>query len=206
MTGQVFRLSLFGTGSASLAAVIGFFAFFLPDATHVGQHTPLGGDPRIEAHAALALFSYGIFGLLAVLSALYLLQHFSLKTKRYSGIFRFQPSIMDMDDVVMRLLIMACVIFTISVVIGALYWVGHMEQVSMPKLIFTIALWIAYWIVLALRATNKLFGTRLAWTCIIMLLAALFTLWPVEASRYHGTLPALDQLEHPDTGDIPPAP
>lgn len=204
-TGQVFRLSLFGTGSASLAAIIGFIAFLLPDAAHTGPHTPLGGDPRIEAHAALALFSYGIFGLLAVLSALYLLQHYSLKTKKFSGIFRFLPSILDMDVVLMRLLIMACVIFTISVAIGALYWVDHMDLVSMPKLITTIALWIVYWLVLVLRAANKLFGTRLAWTCIILLLAALFTLWPVEASRYHG-MPALEQLDQPDNSDFPPAP
>ena len=184
-TGQVFRLSLFGTGSGALAAVIGFVAFLIPGANQLGPYSMHGGDPRIEAHAALALFSYGIFGLLAVLSALYLLQNYSLKTKRYAGIFRFLPPIMDMDTVLMRLLIMANVIYTISLVIGALYWIDHMEQVGIPKLIFTVSLWVAYWVVLILRATNKLFGTRLAWICIALLLAALFTLWPVEASRDH---------------------
>jgi ABC-type uncharacterized transport system permease subunit len=196
-TGQVFRLSLFGTGSASLAAIIGFAAFLIPGGMHIGEYSHLGGNPRIEAHAALALFSYGIFGLIAVLSALYLLQNYSLKSKRYPAIFRFLPSIVEMDTVLFRLLIMACVVYSVSIAIGALYWVEHLDQVSMAKLVTTVALWIAYWIVLILRAFNKLFGTRLAWICIIMLLLALFILWPVEASRNHGEPPALSEESPP---------
>ena len=182
-TGQVFRLSLFGTGSAALAAIIGFSAYLIPNANRISPHSYLGGDPRIEAHAALALFSYGIFGLLAVLSILYLLQNNSLKTKTNAGIFKFLPSLVDMDTVLMRLLIMACLVYTVSVAIGALYWITHTEDVALPKLTLTLALWVAYWVVLALRATNRLYGTRLSWACIILMIAALLILWPVEASR-----------------------
>ena len=184
-TGQVFRLSMFGTGSASLAAVIGILAFLLPGAHSSEPSSLLGGDPRIDAHAALALFSYGIFGLLAVLSVLYVMQNNSLKTKRNASVFRFLPSLVEMDTVLLRLLIMACVVYTVSVGIGWLYWIGHLDEVALPKLIFTLALWIAYWVVLVLRATNKLFGPRLAWTCIALMVAALLILWPVEASRHH---------------------
>ncbi|MFO7724082.1 MAG: cytochrome c biogenesis protein CcsA [Oceanipulchritudo sp.] len=185
-TGQVFRLSLFGTGSASLAALIGLVAFLIPGGMHIGPYSHLGGDPRIETHAALALFSYGIFGLIAVLSALYLLQNYSLKTKKWSAVFRFLPSIMGMDTVILRLIFVACIVYTVSIAIGALYWFENMDQVSMPKLVFTLALWLAYWIVLVLRLANRLFGTSLAWTCIALMAAALFVLWPVEASRDHG--------------------
>ncbi|MEX0321273.1 MAG: inner membrane protein YpjD [Puniceicoccaceae bacterium] len=187
-TGQVFRLSLFGTGSASLAAIIGFSAFVIPGANRFQPTSYLGGDPRIEAHAALALFSYGIFGLLAVLSILYLLQDKSLKSKSHASVFRFLPSIVDMDVVLLRLLVMACVVYTISVGIGALYFVSHLNEVSIPKIVLTLALWIAYWVALILRVMNKLYGTRLAWMCIILLGAALIILWPVEASRDHSHL------------------
>lgn len=187
-TGQVFRLSLFGTGSAALAAIMGFSAYLIPNANRISPHSFLGGDPRIEAHAALALFSYGIFGLLAVLSVLYLLQNNSLKTKKNPGIFKFLPSLVDMDTVLMRLLIMACMVYTVSVAIGALYWITHLEDVALPKLTLTLALWVAYWVVLAMRATNRLYGTRLAWTCIALMIAALVILWPVEASRDHQSL------------------
>ena len=191
-TGQVFRLSLFGTGSASLAAIIGFAAYIIPGANRIAPHSYLGGDPRIEAHAALALFSYGIFGLLAVLSILYLLQNNSLKTKKNAGVFRFLPSLMEMDTVLMRLLIMACVVYTVSVSIGALYWVSHLDEVALPKLVTTVTLWVAYWVVLVLRASGRLFGTRLAWSCVLLFIAALLILWPVEASRDHSNLVSLN--------------
>ncbi len=187
-TGQVFRLSLFGTGSASLAAIIGFCAFLIPGPTEMLAHSYLGGDPRIEAHAALALFSYGIFGLLAVLSILYLLQNNSLKTKRNAGVFRFLPSLVEMDTVLLRLLIVACLVYSVSIAIGALYWFTHVDEVALPKLITTLTLWLAYWLVLLLRLANKLFGTRLAWSCIVLMTAALLILWPVEASRDRGKL------------------
>jgi len=189
-TGQVFRLSLFGSGSATLAAIIGLVAFLLPGATQT-EFSHIGGNPRIEAHAAMAFLSYGIFGLLAVLSALYLLQNYSLKTKKYAGIFRFLPSIVEMDTVLLRLLIVASLMFTVSVGIGALYWIEHLKDLALPKLIFTVSLWIAYWIVLILRLSYKLHGSRLAWTCIGLFIIALFILWPVEASRDHGVPQAM---------------
>lgn len=201
-TGQVFRLSLFGTGSAALAAIISFCAYLIPGANRISPHSYLGGDPRIEAHAALALFSYGIFGLLAVLSILYLLQNNSLKTKKNPGIFKFLPSLVDMDTVLMRLLIMACVVYTVSIAIGATYWLTHSDDLALPKLILTLALWIGYWIVLILRAINKLYGTRLAWSCILLMAAALVILWPVEASREHNEVATLtldsQLLQHVD--------
>ncbi|MEX0330952.1 MAG: inner membrane protein YpjD [Puniceicoccaceae bacterium] len=184
-TGQVFRLSLFGTGSASLAAIVGFLAFLIPGATHIPENYYIGGDPRINAHASLALFSYGIFGLLAVISVLYLMQNNSLKTKRNAGIFRFLPSLMDMDTVLMRLLIVACIVYTISIAIGALYWFSNLSEISLAKLILTVALWVVYLVVMVLRATNKLYGTRLARALILLFVAALLILWPVEASRSH---------------------
>ncbi len=184
-TGQVFRLSLFGSGSASLAALLGLAAFLIPGGGRTSAYSLLGGDPRIEAHAALALLGYGIFGLLAVLSVLYLLQNHSLKSKRHAGVFRFLPSLVEMDTVLLRLLVMACAVYTVSIGVGALYWVEHQEQVALPKLVTTLALWLAYWAVLLLRALNRLYGTRLAWSCIGLLLAALLVLWPVESSRDH---------------------
>jgi HemX protein len=183
-TGQVFRLSLFGTGSATLAALIGLVALFVPDKSITSDASFLGSDPRIEAHAALALFSYGIFGLVAVLAALYLLQNFSLKRKKHAGVFRFLPSITEMDTVILRLLAMACVVYTVSIAIGALYWVSNMEQIGLSKLLPTLALWIAYWLVLILRLLNQLTGSSLAKTCLALMAAALITLWPVEHSRH----------------------
>lgn len=201
-TGQVFRLSLFGTGSATLAALIGLVALFVPDKSITSDASFLGSDPRIEAHAALALFSYGIFGLVAVLAALYLLQNFSLKRKKHAGVFRFLPSITEMDTVILRLLAMACVVYTVSIAIGALYWVSNMEQIGLSKLLPTLALWIAYWLVLILRLLNQLTGSSLAKTCLALMAAALITLWPVEHSRHD----APDGPQHGSENSTPTSP
>lgn len=201
-TGQVFRLSLFGTGSATLAALIGLVALFVPDKSITSEASFLGSDPRIEAHAALALLSYGIFGLVAVLSALYLLQNFSLKRKKHAGVFRFLPSITEMDTVILRLLVMACVVYTVSIAIGALYWASNMEQIGLIKLLPTLALWIAYWLVLILRLLNQLTGSSLAKTCLALMAAALITLWPVEHSRHD----APDGPQHGSETSTPTSP
>ena len=202
-TGQVFRLSLFGTGSATLAALIGLIALFVPAKSAASNASFLGTDPRIEAHAALALFSYGIFGLVAVLSALYLLQNYSLKRKKHTGLFRFLPSISEMDAVLLRLLVMACIVYTISIAIGALYWVSNPEEVGAVKLLATIALWIAYWLVLVLRLLNRLVGSSLAKTCMGLMAAALLALWPVETSRHHDSPQSLPASTEPSPQTSP---
>jgi hypothetical protein len=89
-----------------------------------------------------------------------------------------------MDTVILRLLAMACVVYTVSIAIGALYWVSNMEQIGLAKLLPTLALWIAYWLVLILRLLNQLTGSSLAKTCLALMAAALITLWPVEHSRH----------------------
>ncbi len=197
ITGQVFRLSLFGTSSATLAALLSALAFLLPGIDETPVQSLLGGNPWIEAHAAIAVFSYGIFGLLSALSALYLLQNHSLKVKRFNGIFRFLPPIMEMDTLLFRLLLTACLVFTSAVAIGAVYWVAHPEQVGTWKLLTTVTLWIAYLLTLFLRLRNILYGTRLAMLSIFLFMAALLTLWPVEANRDH---PALSAESPPASG------
>ncbi|NBD37781.1 MAG: cytochrome C biogenesis protein [Verrucomicrobia bacterium] len=199
ITGQVFRLSLFGTSSATLAALLSAVAFLLPGIDETPSVSLLGASPWIEAHAAIAVFSYGIFGLLSALSALYLLQNHSLKAKRFNGIFRFLPSIMEMDTLLFRLLLTACLVFTSAVAIGAVYWVGHPEQVGTWKFLTTVTLWLAYLIVLLLRLRNVLYGTRLAMLSIFLFVAALLTLWPVEANRDRS---GLSTIEGPGPGPL----
>lgn len=188
LTGQIFRLSLFGTASASLAALLSAAAFLIPGANSTPSDSLLGANPWIETHASLALFSYGIFALLSALAVLYLLQNHSLKAKRFDGIFRFLPPIMEMEVLLFRLLITGCVVFSASMLIGAVYWIGHPDQIGFTKLAPTISLWFAYCLALALRLRGLLHGTRMAIVAIALFLAALLTLWPVEANR--GTLTA----------------
>jgi ABC-type uncharacterized transport system permease subunit len=184
-TGQVFRLSLFGTACATLASLLSISAFVVPGTDRLPTFAGSRIDPWIEAHAATAFIAYGAFALLAALSALYLLQHRSLKTKRHPRIFRFFPSLFEMDEVLLRLLVLALGLYSCSLALGAVYWIQNPATLTSFKLGLTAVLWVAYALVLLLRLIHRLVATRLAFACIGLFLAALFILWPVEASRDH---------------------
>ncbi|MEY4488657.1 MAG: hypothetical protein RIQ79_1165 [Verrucomicrobiota bacterium] len=181
--GPAFRLSLLGYFTALLSAALTFTALAVPawDATRrVGI---FGGNPWIEFHAALALFSYGIFGLLALTSVLYLLRHYSLKSKRLGGVFAFLPPIRDLDQIGYRLLGAGVAILAISLAVGSVHWLRDLSSVASFKLVATVGILVAYGTTLALRAAGRLVGQRFASVCALLYLAALLSLWPVNSSR-----------------------
>lgn len=183
LTGPAFRMSLFGTASAALATILSFAAFLLPAWDSGGSpvfHEPV--NPWVEGHAAMALFSYGVFGLLSVASILFLLQHFSLKAKHYPNVFRLLPPILEMETVIFRLLLSSWIIYSLAIAIGAVYWLGNLSEISLFKAVVTIALWLGYTCALILRISGFLTGVRLSWAALVLFLTALFALWPVESS------------------------
>ena len=102
VVGATFRLSLLGYFTSCLSAVLTLVSLANPvwDATrHIAA---FGGNAWVEFHAALALFSYGVFALLALTSGMYLLQTYSLKQKHLHGLFSFLPSIIELDHISLR--------------------------------------------------------------------------------------------------------
>jgi HemX protein len=183
VVGATFRLSLLGYFTSLMAAVLTTLSLAIPawDATRrVGV---FGGNAWIEFHAALALFSYGVFGLLALTSMMFLLRHYSLKHKQLSGAFAFLPSIRDLDQICVRLLIVGVVLLGASLSVGGVYWVSAPETVNAAKLFMTIGVGLAYGAALLLRSRGLLFGKRLSWTCVILFAVALLSLYPVNTSR-----------------------
>ena len=183
VVGATFRLSLLGYFTSLMAAVLTTLSLAIPawDATRrVGV---FGGNAWIEFHAALALFSYGVFGLLALTSIMFLLRHFSLKSKQLSGAFAFLPSIRDLDDIGLRLLVVGVILLAASLGVGAVYWLRAPDTVNIAKLLTTIGVGVAYGVTLTLRKQGMLFGKRLSWVCIILFGVALLSLYPVNTSR-----------------------
>jgi hypothetical protein len=142
-----------------------------------------GGNAWIEFHAALALFSYGVFGLLALTSVLYLLRHYSLKNKRLGGAFAFLPSIRDLDQISFRLLGAGVVILAVSLGVGSVHWLQDLSSVASFKLVSTVGILLAYSATLVLRAAGRLVGKRFSVVCALLYLTALLSLWPVNSSR-----------------------
>jgi ABC-type uncharacterized transport system permease subunit len=187
--GATFRLSLLGYFTSCLSAVLTLVSLVMPawDAPH--RINAFGKTAWVELHAALALFSYGVFALLALASGMYLLQTYSLKHKQLRGLFSFLPSILELDHISVRLLVTGVVLMTWSLGVGSIHWLEDLASVNLAKLLVTMGVWLAYCLVMFLRLRSRLVSQRLAWTCLALFAAALLSLGPVNASR-HPVIPA----------------
>jgi ABC-type uncharacterized transport system permease subunit len=181
--GPTFRLSLLGYFTSCLAATLTLLSLANPAWDSIRRVNLFGGNPWIEFHAALALFSYGVFGLLALTSIMYLLQVFSLKRHRLRGLFSFLPSIVDLDLINYRLLGAGVVMMSAAIAVGYVYFSHDRASVPPIKMIITGAVWLAYSTTLALRLRSILITKRLAWTCIALFAAALLSLGVIESGR-----------------------
>ncbi|MBD5780375.1 cytochrome c biogenesis protein CcsA [Pelagicoccus sp. NFK12] len=181
--GPAFRVSLLGVFASGFACVFSILSLALENWDDPSRKPIFGESPWIETHAALALFSYGVFGVLTLTSAMYLLQSRSLKTKKVvGGLFPFLPSIVELVSINRRLLVMGFSILTVSLAIGYRYFMEDLESVLTIKLASTVAVWIAYAITLALRLKFSLTSKKFAWACIGIFLAALLSLAAVNRS------------------------
>jgi HemX protein len=184
VVGATFRLSLLGYFTSCLSAVLTLLSLANPvwDATrHIAA---FGGNAWVEFHAALALFSYGVFALLALTSLMYLLQTYSLKHKHLRGLFSFLPSILELDHISLRLLVAGVVLMTWSLALGSVHWAQDLSSVDLTKLLVTAGVWFAYAVAMILRLWSKLVSQRLAWACVALFAVALLSLGPVNASRH----------------------
>lgn len=181
--GVTFRSSLLGYLTAGLAALLSLVSLAIPAWDPALRTHIFGGNAWIELHAALAVFSYGVFGLLALTSVLFLLRNHSLKTKHLGGWFSFLPSILDLDHISVRLLTAGVTLLATSLAVGSVYWFRDFASVNVSKLLITIAVGVAYIVVLTLRMRGTLLSQRFAFTCLALFAAALISLGPVDASR-----------------------
>ncbi|MCX6937391.1 MAG: cytochrome c biogenesis protein CcsA [Verrucomicrobia bacterium] len=182
--GPAFRLSLLGFGTALLTALLSIGALLVPswDAT-VRTHI-FGGNAWIEFHAALALFSYGVFGLLALVSIMYLVRDYGLRNKRIGGSFALLPSIRDLDQIGLRLLGAGVILLALSLAVGSVWWRREPATVNLPKLLATLGVFAAYGLAWLLRLREQLTGRRWAQACALLYLAALLSIAPVNSSRH----------------------
>ncbi|MDQ8185683.1 cytochrome c biogenesis protein CcsA [Pelagicoccus sp. SDUM812002] len=181
--GPAFRVSLLGVFTSGFACIFSILSLVLQHWDNPSREPIFGDSPWIETHAALALFSYGVFGVLTLTSAMYLLQSRSLKTKNVvGGLFPFLPSIVELVSINRRLLLMGFVILTVSLAIGYKYFIQDLDSVLTIKLAATIAVWLAYAATLLLRQKFSLSTKKFAWACIGIFVAALLSLAAVNRS------------------------
>ncbi len=175
--GPAFRVSLLGLFTSGFACVFSILSMTVSSWDSASRAAIFGDSPWIEAHAALALFSYGVFGLLSLTSAMYLMQSRSLKRKEVvGGLFPFMPSLVELVSINRRLLTMGWIILTVSLGIGYKYFALDTDSVMTIKLAATIVIWLAYGIIFILRARRIFSSKRFSWACIAVFIAALLSL------------------------------
>lgn len=183
--GTTLHVTLLGLFTAGYAAALALVSLLVPHWDLTRGLKIFGNNPWIELHAALAVFSYGVFGLLAMTSLMHLLQSWSLKHKRLNGLFWFLPSVVQLDQINYRTLILGVGLLSISLSVGASWWVRDTASVDVPKLAVTLGVWGAYLLVGLLRWRTRLVAVRFAWVCLVMFIIALLSLGPVNSSRHH---------------------
>jgi HemX protein len=190
VVGVTFRSSMLGYFTACLAAVLSLSSLAVPGWDAARNTKLFGGNPWIEFHAALALFSYGVFALLALTSVMFLFRNHSLKSKRVGGWFSFLPSILELDHIGLRLLTTAVAILSTSLAVGSVWWLRDTASADQGKILVTVAVWAAALTVLGLRLAGRLLAQRFAWACLGLFLAALLSLGPVDSSRHESAVRA----------------
>jgi len=184
VVGVTFRKSLLGYFTSSLAATLTLVSLAIPQWDGGQRARIFGNNPWIELHAALAVFSYGVFALLALTSVMFILRNHSLKSKQLGGWFSFLPSIRDLDHISVRLLGAGTTILAVSLAVGSVYWLKDISSVNLTKLLVTVTIWLAYAVTFGLRLRGRLLSKRFAWTCLTLFAAALLSLGPVDRSRH----------------------
>ena len=185
IVGPAFRVSLLGLFAAGFAGCLAALSLLIPQWDLTRGVKIFGNNPWIEFHAALAVFSYGVFGLLSLTSVMHLLQNWNLKHKRLDGLFWFLPSLVQLDQINFRLILAGVSLLTFSLGVGASWWVRDTATVDGPKLAVAGGVWLAYLVTLVLRMRRRLVSARFAWVCVALFLGALLSLGPVNDSRHH---------------------
>jgi HemX protein len=198
----VWRINLLGTFCAGASLLLGALSLGLRnwDAPYwmATGYLRLFKDPWIELHASIAIFSYGLFCLLAVVSLMYLSQRQALLSRKPGFLGPYLPPIQDLEVAAMRLLAVGVAFLTLSMVVGAMHWTRHPEFVSGAKLTVSTALWVGYLFLLGMRLSNRLYGSRFAKWAIGLFTLALLSLSIVSTGAkkqaFHN--PSLPPLAH----------
>ena len=176
----LFRLNLLGSFAAGLAGIGGALSLLSPglDSNYwlESSYQRLFSGPWIELHASVAIFSYGLFALLAVVSVMYLVQQKALQAKRTGALGAHLPSIHQLETASQRLLLVGVIFLSVSIVVGSMHWTRSPGSISSVKLWVTIGLWIAYCGLWYLHFRQRFYGKKFAKACIALFALAILTL------------------------------
>ena len=181
--GTAFHLRTLGLFTAGLASCLSISSLLIPSWDKPYATENMRGDPWIELHASLAIFSYAIFAVVALVSCMFLIQQHGLKKKQFKGLYEYLPSVQTLDLVAKRLLISGVVVLSAALAFGFIFWINYPDRVPLSKLLPTCLLWLGYLTVVILRIKKQLVTRRHAIASIVLFIFAIASLGPVQSAR-----------------------
>jgi ABC-type uncharacterized transport system permease subunit len=154
-----YRLTLGGVVVMPVALVLLLIARLTPAGTSPESLSALG-----RVHIVLATVGVGVFALASALSAIYLAEDRALKRKNLDGlVFRDRGAPLDaLDRMAHRLVWVGFPIFTVALVLGAV-WVTRLgEGLDRVEYVLALVTWVAYATLLVARQIYGWRGRRAA--------------------------------------------
>jgi len=168
-----YRLTLGGVVVMPVSLVLLLAARLSPAGTAPEELSGLG-----RIHISLATVGVGIFALASALSAIYLVEERALKRKKFDALaFKNKGAPLEaLDRLSHRLIWVGFPIFTIALVLGAV-WVSKLgASLDRPEYPLAIVTWLAYAGLLVARQAYGWRGRRAAKTTMVGFVAALAVL------------------------------
>ena len=179
-TQPVENLSIAALPLAALALILELAFPSSPEAHLVSRDVPDG----LKIHILISILSYSLFTIAACQAVLLAVQNKHLHSKRPGGFVRTLPPLETMENLLFRMISVAFVLQSISVVSGIMYLRDMFAQHLVHKTVLSIAAWLVFGILLIGRWRFGWRGrTAIRWTMsgfVTLLLAYLGSKWVLE--------------------------
>lgn len=179
-----FKVNLLGYFTALIASISTATVLIFPgldSAYTTPSKAPL--ESLIELHASLAIFSYAIFALLAIASAMLLIQQYGLKKQLFKGLFRYLPSIQKLDALSTGLLWAGVFTLFVSLIFGTVFWIEEPERVPALKFTASLVLFLAYTLLGLCKTLNFVSPSKRAILSMVLILSAILSLGTIDSDR-----------------------
>ena len=177
LMGLMPKLRFMGAFASPVLFAVGVFSLMPSlDPPHHGKPVFSGGMESI--HAATIMLAYGLFGLCAAASAMFLTQQHNLKFDKLRAVLSFMPSIERLDKVSTRLALAAFILLTMGLSAGGqLRHEGNVSYWKETKVLWSALLWLIYAGLLFFRMRGILTGRRFAFGLIAVFIFLVLTFW-----------------------------
>ena len=183
----VIKIKVLGLFIIFIAALASTISLSIPSLDSSYLNSLEASDPFIELHASLAIFSYAIYMLLAIVSSMLLIQQWGLKKQRFQGLFRHLPAVQKLDSIANVLVWIASLTLFVGILFGSFYWNENPETVPLFKLLLTTFILTLYCVVGVLKYLNKITPKKQAIAYIVLFALAILSLGAVQTDKPQAT-------------------